>query len=321
MSKLVSIVTPSYNQGQFIKTTLDSVLKQDYPHIEHLVMDGGSTDSTLDVLQNYDDPRLTWHSERDKGQSDAINKGMRQVKGEILAYLNSDDVLLPGTISKVIGCFEQNPDVDLIYGSCYTIDANGDRVLHSDKIKVNYIVKPITLTDMMTMRIILPQQGIFWRRRVMENIGLFDESLHYRMDFDYWMRAMIAGHKFMPITEYLAAFRVHDTSKSTSQEIKFWKDWYSILDKVYTSDNLPQEVIDLKSTAYTFASYHAGDYLLRNNHYEEAREHLHQFITDKNAPTRTRVFAGGMYLDSLLKMHLFTPIIKGAYRRMRGITD
>lgn len=321
MSTRISIVTPSFNQGQFIKATLDSVLQQTYPHIEHIVMDGGSTDSTIEILQSYDDPRLKWTSEADKGQSDAINKGMRQVTGEILAYLNSDDLLLPGTLSRVMHCFEANPDIDLIHGSCYTIDSAGQRIMSSRRIKVNYITHPISLKDMLTMRVVLPQQAIFWRRRVMEDIGLFDETLHYRMDFDYWVRAIIAGHKFMAIEDYLAAFRVHDTSKSTSQEVKFWKDWYTILDKVYTRDHLPQDVLALKDIAYAFASYHAGEYLFRNDEYDEAQVYFRQFITDRSAPARTKVLAAAMYLDSLLKIRFFSPIMKTAYRRIRGITD
>lgn len=317
---LFSVVTPSYNQGQFIKATLDSVLKQDYPHIEHIVMDGGSTDETVSILENYDDPRLTWTSEKDNGQSDAINKGMQQVSGDILAYLNSDDLYLPGTLARVAAYFAANPDVDLVYGSCYTVDAQGQRIESDPRIKVNYIVSPITLADALTMRIVLPQQGIFWRRQVTDTIGLFDESLHYRMDFDYWLRAMMAGFKFAPITDYIAAFRVHNTSKSTSQETEFWKDWYTILDKIYARDDLPQEALDLKPLAYNFASYHAADYLFRNDHRDEAKPYLRQFITSNPAPVRTKVLASAMYVDSYLGTSL-SKTMRRFYRQSKGITD
>src|SRR5438270_571819 len=116
MLPIVSMVTPSFNQGRFLRRTIDSVLSQDYPHVEYLVFDGGSTDESIDVLRSYGD-RFLWTSERDRGQTDAINKGLRRAKGDILAYLNSDDVLLPGAIATVAEHFRKNPAWDVVYGN------------------------------------------------------------------------------------------------------------------------------------------------------------------------------------------------------------
>ena len=185
----ISIITPSFNQGHFIRATIDSVLQQDYQNIEHIIVDGGSTDETLDILRSYDDPRMTWMSEPDRGQSDAINKGMRLAKGEILAYLNSDDLYLPGALSFVTGYFQMHPNIGAIYGNCATIDNIGQT--NAPDLQS----PPLNLTEALKNRLPIAQQSVFWRREVMERIGLFDETLHYRMDRDYWLRMMIAASK------------------------------------------------------------------------------------------------------------------------------
>ena len=181
---LVTIVTPSYNQGRFIEETILSVLNQDYPRIEYIIMDGGSTDQTLDILRKYTG-RLTWHSEKDNGQSDAINKGLRLAKGEILAYLNSDDTYLPGAITRAVRYLTaKNPDSPLVYGEGYHITAEGTII-------ERYPTEPFDFQHLAETCFIC-QPTTFWKRDVMETIGLFDENLHYAMDYDYWIR--VAKH-------------------------------------------------------------------------------------------------------------------------------
>lgn len=311
MSLLISVVTPSYNQGHFIKQTLDSVLCQDYRNVEHIIMDGGSTDDTLAVLQAYGDPRLTWKSERDNGQSDAINKGLRQAKGDILAYLNSDDVYLPGTLDHVAAYFEAHPDIDVLYGSCYTIDAAGQRI------EPAYHAKPINVRQFLTKRFKLPQQAAFWRRHVTEQIGFFDESLHYRMDFDYWLRMLIAGLKFAPCAEFLAEFRVHDSSKTVSQADRFWQDWAQIINKVYGRSDLPAEILALKPLAIAYVHHYAAEALLEVGQNGEARQHLRQIITG-GATLRLKALSAAMVIDSYIHTP-FTAIMKSAYRMAKGM--
>src|SRR5262249_10156801 len=159
----------------FLRRTIESVLGQDYPHIEYFVIDGGSTDESVSILREYGD-RFYWRSERDRGQSDAINQGLRMAKGEILASLNSDGVLKPGGIAAVVRHFEQNPDWDLVYGNAHNIDAN-DGVL-SDYPAAPYSFKGLVQTCFIC------QPAAFWRRRVMDRIGLFDVDLHYAMDYE-----------------------------------------------------------------------------------------------------------------------------------------
>lgn len=295
-----SIVTPSFNQGGFIQATIDSVLTQDFSNVEYFVMDGGSTDSTLDVLKAVDDPRMKWVSEPDKGQSDAINKGMRQVTGDILAYLNSDDVYLPGAFTFAAEFFERNPEVDILYGQVHTINQTGQ------EIGPDYLVGPITLEQFFTRRFKFPQQAVFWRKRVTEAIGLFDESLHYQMDYDYWMRALIAGFKFQHTDRFLAQFREHGESKTVSQAVKFWKDWQTIIDKIYQRDDLTPEMLALKPLAYAYVHHHAAVHYIKYGQAKDARPHLREVLSNSASPSRLKVVSLAMLIDS----YLHTPFWK-----------
>ncbi len=205
---LVSIITPSYNQGRFIEETILSVLTQDYPNIEYIVMDGGSTDNTLDILKKYEG-RLTWISEPDRGQSHAINKGFQMAKGEILAWLNSDDTYLPGAISKVVQHFQTNPESMMVYGEGYLIDEHSrvkQRFPYTEKFD---LWKLIYLWDNIL------QQTAFFRCQVFDQIDPLDENLHYGMDWDLWIRI---GKKFRVdyIPEYLGNLREYSEAKTFS---------------------------------------------------------------------------------------------------------
>ena len=155
-SPLVSIVTPSFNQGRFLKRTIASVLLQDYPLIEYCVIDGGSRDDSIDILRTYGE-RFYWHSQPDNGQSDAINQGMRRSRGDILAYLNSDDVLKPGAISAVVKHFANHPEWDLIYGNAQNINAD-------DSVINDYPAEPYSF-DKLLQTCCICQPATFWRRR------------------------------------------------------------------------------------------------------------------------------------------------------------
>lgn len=215
MTKLprITIITPSYNQGSYIAQTIESVLDQNYPDLEYIVMDGGSTDETLGLLETYEG-RLRWISEKDRGQSHAINKGLRMATGEVIGFLNSDDVLEPGALRRVGTFFATHRNASWVTGKCRTVDECGKEIR-----------KPITLYKNLWLRLRsyavllvlnpISQPATFWRRSVMETIGYFDETLHYAMDYDYWLR--IGAHfKLNLIDDYLACFRVHATSKAGS---------------------------------------------------------------------------------------------------------
>lgn len=205
---LVTVVTPSFNQGQFIRATIESVLGQDYPRLEYIVMDGGSTDQTADVVRDYAS-RLKWISEPDRGQSHAINKGFRMAKGEIVTWLNSDDLMLPGAISKVIPYFQRDPSVRAVYGEGYLIDREGritGRFPHT---------RPFDLWRLVYLSDYILQQTVYFDRRVFAEVGYLDESLHYTMDWDILIRiGKRYGLTYIP--EFLGCLREYPEAKSFS---------------------------------------------------------------------------------------------------------
>ncbi len=216
---LVSIVTPSYNQGRFIGRTIDSVLAQGYPHIEYRVIDGGSTDTTVEILRSYGE-RLLWVSEPDQGQADAINKGLTKPNGEILAYLNSDDTLAPGAIERVVYFFQEHPECDLVYGDADYIDED-------DKVTGRYKTEEYSL-EKLAADCIVCQPAAFWRRRIAERIGHFDARLHYVRDYDYWLRIAKAGGNIQYYPVKLAQSRLYAETKTLSGRAKIFKETFEI---------------------------------------------------------------------------------------------
>jgi glycosyltransferase involved in cell wall biosynthesis len=216
---LVSIVTPSYNQGRFLARTIDSVLGQNYLPIEYLVMDGGSTDESIPILQSYGS-RLTWVSEKDAGQADAINKGFARARGDILAYLNSDDVLCRGAVEKVAAYFEQHPDWDLVYGQAKLIDEH-DRVIGM------YRTKEFSL-DRLMKKCFLCQPATFWRASAARNAGPFNGGLHYVMDYEYWVRLAQSGARLVHVPEVLASSRIYGDTKTSSGREQIFQEMIDV---------------------------------------------------------------------------------------------
>lgn len=206
----ISIVTPSYNQGKYIERTLMSVLEQNYPNLEFIVQDGGSNDETVNILKNYQAQLTRWESKKDNGQSNAINLGFHHATGEIMAYLNSDDILLPGTLHYVAQYFEKNPNVDVVYGHRIIID-EADREI-GRWVLPNHDSKVLTWADY------IPQETLFWRRSVWNKVGgKIDESFRFAMDWDLLLRFAEAGAKFKRLPRFMGAFRVHTQQKTSSQ--------------------------------------------------------------------------------------------------------
>lgn len=203
---LVSIVTPSYNQGQFIRATIESVLGQQYPNIEYIVIDGGSTDDTVSIIKEYQQ-KLSWVSESDNGQSDAINKGIRKATGDIIAYLNSDDIYQPGTIERVVEAFRSSPEADIVYGDYISIDVNGDIL---DRMKTIPFDPGILLYDANY----ISQPSSFYRTSLFGKIGKFDDQLQCLMDYEFFLRASSKGIVFKYIPTALAAIRFHSDCKT-----------------------------------------------------------------------------------------------------------
>jgi glycosyltransferase involved in cell wall biosynthesis len=209
----ISVITPSYNSGRFIEHTIQSVLSQEYPKLEYIVMDGGSTDNTLEILQKYKGS-VNWISEKDSGQSHAINKGFALATGDVLAYLNADDIYEPGALHTVGNYFLKHPTAYWVTGRCRFIDQNDHEIRKLASI-YKYIwlfwgsYKALLVIDYVS------QPATFWHRTVINKIGYFDETLYYAMDYDYSLR-IGKLFKMCRIDRSLAAYRIHSASKTFS---------------------------------------------------------------------------------------------------------
>ncbi|HEY2891360.1 MAG TPA: glycosyltransferase family 2 protein [Dongiaceae bacterium] len=203
----IAIVTPVLNQAAFIRAAIDSVLRQSYPRLAYIVRDGGSSDGTVEILRSYGDS-LEWVSAGDRGQADAINQGLARVGGDIMGWLNGDDMLAPGTLAYVARFFQANPDVDIVYGHRIYIDIHGR--------ETGRCVLPVHDPGTLKFADYIPQETLFWRRRVWQALCPIDISFHCAMDWDFILRAQAAGFSFRRLPRFLGCFRVHPAQKTIS---------------------------------------------------------------------------------------------------------
>lgn len=206
----ISIVTPSFKQAEYIERTIKSVLDQNYPNLEYYVQDGGSQDGTEDILRSYTDKLTGWESRPDSGQSHAINLGMQKTTGEIMAWLNSDDILLPGALAYISDYFSRHPDVDVIYGHRILIDEHDQQI--------GRWMLPAHDNDVLSWSDFIPQETLFWRRSIWEKVGgQIDESFRFAMDWDLLIRFRDAGARFARLPRFLGGFRIHMRQKTSAE--------------------------------------------------------------------------------------------------------
>jgi glycosyltransferase involved in cell wall biosynthesis len=218
---LVSIVTPSFNQARFLDATLRSVLAQDYPRIEYLVVDGASSDGSVEIIRSYANRLDWWVSEKDSGQSEAINKGLRRARGEFVGWLNSDDIYLPGAVSAAVRVFQSHPEAGLIYGDALAIDANGK--------PFNLMrARQYTLTDLMAFQIIC-QPAAFMRRSVLEEVDYLNPAYQLLMDNLLWM-CMAQRAPIIYTPETWAAARYHDQAKNRTRGAAYGREARVLID-------------------------------------------------------------------------------------------
>jgi glycosyltransferase involved in cell wall biosynthesis len=226
----ISIVTPSFNSSKYIKFTVDSVLSQNYPSLEYIIFDAKSTDGTIDILKEYNDS-IIWVSEKDNGQSDAINKGFMRSSGDIVAWINSNDIYLSNCFFKVAKIFKDHPDVDFIFAEAILINESGDKIGNyseggniETKLKMNTVFNGHLNKLLNTSAGWIPQQTTFWRRYIFDKVGYLDPSLHYAMDYDYWLR-IGKQSKILYVNDTFAAYRKHDDAKSSRAK----EHWIEVL--------------------------------------------------------------------------------------------
>lgn len=221
----LSIITPTFNHAKYIETTIKSVLANNYQDLEYIVVDGGSTDGTQDVVARYADSITKFISEPDDGQADAINKGFTHATGEIYAYINSDDYYFPDTFAKVMRFFEENPDVDFVYGDCVFVDEGGQFHRYFTEIE------PFDRFRLTTCSDFIMQPSSFWRARAYHECGGFDASLHYGFDWDLWCKMAKKGFRFHYMRELLAVNREFENTKTLSGGNKRLSELKKIIDK------------------------------------------------------------------------------------------
>ncbi|HEY5587484.1 MAG TPA: glycosyltransferase family 2 protein [Candidatus Paceibacterota bacterium] len=248
----ISIITPSFNQGKYIEETILSVINQDYLNIEYLVIDGGSTDNTVDIIKKYENNITYWVSEKDSGQSEAINKGFKKATGDIVCWINSDDILMPDALKTVSEYFVMNQDIDFLNG--YTL-----RIDKSSKILFNHFILQPKKWYAKHGVYYVSQQAMFWRTKVFDEIGYLDETFHARMDQEFLVRLLLNNYKIGFVNSILGAIRIHEDTK-TSQNSDIWENDKNELIKRY-GDKFKFEYSKIFSCIYGLEKLIKGLYL------------------------------------------------------------
>ncbi len=233
----ISIITPSFNQAQYIEQTICSVLDQGYPDLEYFVMDGGSTDGTVEILKKYEKHLAGWVSEKDRGQAHAINKGLARASGDVLAYINSDDWYLPGAFAAVGEHFAAHAGPSLLHGRCVLTDMRGARQ-DTQFSRIQSAADALDLWDYWWQRGNFVQPEVFWSRQMAQKTGPFNESLYYTLDYDYWLRALSAGAQVNALDQEFCCFRLHDQQK-THQAAKANAELWDLVEKALWSSATP----------------------------------------------------------------------------------
>lgn len=244
----VSIVTPSYNQAKFLERTLLSVLNQDYPNIEYIVIDGGSADGSIDIIRKYKHRLAYWVSEPDRGQAHAINKGWQRATGDVVAYLNSDDLYMPGAVTRAVQTLMAHVNAAMVYSDALYVDEHGSSlgIRHAS---------PFNLRHVITTEAFMPQPTVFIRRQALDDVGLLDERLHMVMDYDLWLRLGLHHDAVYLQGTCLAAAREHASAKSTAAVKRFPVERRRALNKLYSRIDLPDHIAGFRGAAFASTSF------------------------------------------------------------------
>ncbi len=290
----MSIVTPSYNQGKFLEETIRSVLLQGYPDLEYIIIDGGSKDGSVEIIRKYEKWLSYWVSEKDRGQSHAINKGWGRASGEIVAYLNSDDLYMPGVLSEVAELFRKYPDCAVIHGQTMVVDEWGK--------EKGIFGAPLDLAASIDgCNNPVAQQSTFIRRRALLDVGLMDEKLHRAMDYDLWLR-LRTKYPFLFVPRIWSKLRSHPGSKS-SGKIPLRSVSLHNMRKLYANGDLPPEVKSLKKRALSWANLFEAQHCWAVNKRVRARWHAAlAFLKNRDVCLRS---GKGLFIQTLFSETAF----------------
>jgi glycosyltransferase involved in cell wall biosynthesis len=250
---LVSIITPSYNQAAYLEQTIQSVLGQDYPRIEYIVIDGGSTDNSVEIIKQYQDRLAYWVSEKDSGQAEAINKGFTRAKGDVIGWINSDDYYMLNTISVAVRCFEQNPDVVMVYGDMLAVDGDGQTI---NVLRYNQL----SLQDLLCFQIV-GQSSVFFRRSALEKTGMLETTFHFMLDHHLWIRLARQG-RILHVPQIWSAARYHAEAKNRARAAEFGREAFRVLDWAKNQPDLAEAVSGVRRRALASAHRFNARYLL-----------------------------------------------------------
>ncbi|MFM8876902.1 MAG: glycosyltransferase family 2 protein [Anaerolineae bacterium] len=284
---LVSIITPSYNQAKYLEQTIQSVLNQDYPRIEYIVIDGASKDGSVDIIKKYADKLTYWESKKDKGQADAINKGFAHATGEIIAWLNSDDYYLPGAVRAAVKVFEENPDVVLVYGDMLAVDENSTTFN-------TLTYKQLTLEDLFCFQII-GQPAVFMRRSALQKTSGLDLTFHFLLDHLLWIKIAKQG-KILHVSQTWAAARYHAEAKNVAKAAEFGLEAFRILETIAQDKDLAKALLDVDRRAHASAFRVDARYLLDGGLPAKALRQWFRalFIHPPTALTRMNIFVSSV---------------------------
>jgi glycosyltransferase involved in cell wall biosynthesis len=296
---LVSIVTPTYNQSAFLRETLDSVLAQDYPSIEHIVIDDGSTDDTRRVLEEYTG-RVEWESQPNMGQTPTINKGWQRSRGEILTWLNSDDTLLPGAVTKAVEYLQSHPACGIVFGDTLFTEPDGTPIERS-KARERFDYREFVLVCENP----IPQPSAFIRRKVVDDVGLLDPHYYYFMDWDFFLRAGVR-HQIEYTPELLSTYRLHPESKTVAQAARAAPELEVMYRNYFALPDVPAEIRQARGRATANMYFTTGGYYIKGG--------------DKGGAARAALKALRAYPGALLDpgmMHKFLYCLSGERRAYR----
>jgi len=214
---LVSIVTPSFNQARYLEAAMKSVFAQEYPRLEYIVVDGGSTDGSADIIKRYEHKLAWWVSEKDKGQTDAINKGFARARGDILAWLNSDDTYEPGAVNSAVRALQAHPEAGMVYANCNFINEGGQVIGKFGAAQTDY-------RRLREGYVHIPQQSMFFRAGLWKQLGPLDPSFYFAMDYDLWTRIAARMQLKYIADQTWANFRLHTSGKTIAADDRCWPE-------------------------------------------------------------------------------------------------